>query len=698
MSTPQTVGLIPPQSHAPSASISLDIKPYFSDLDATDVLTFSAAGFPASTALSISSTTGVISGTPNGNDLAASFVVTVTATDSHSHTRQTTISFITATAPSAAQNFYVNGLTGNDAWDGLSATFTSGTNGPWRTIARSNTVPAHGSGHTDIWVHVDGSPYRNDCWTPANAGATSSRKIRLRVNGSGPCYLMGPATGSVLYAYNINNKNHIEIMRESATTRFVVDGEVSFGTGTGQIAKGDNPQLAAHLQRGGYVDGTAGIVLDYDHVRTAGWSGIDTPETLNNIIFRINTDQHGTPYAPPGVDGIETVQDYGDVVYIPPQTPQTNRWIFDGGTTGRYSHRGGHATFVIYGATGCLRGYKASGLWGTLPTFAPGDGNRTFQFGGRSSLDWHMYNCVLERNGQPVDQPRVEITKLEGTRTVIADSILRHSDHNVFEMSTAPWSTHSRSTRACHSVYEHIKGMIVSLTDYDAFGSPGLSIPDDIQLKNLIFKHVSYQPDSGYTNVLVRAVLNTGNWADMISMHGITVEDATRDGDDFLIEIFGAGINESRNVTWWLANHPSNFSNWTFTTDANLDNAPAEGGDADLLDIQGEYTPVSDSLSVNQGVNLTTANGAGSSSTSLAVHDGTWFDDPADGVPGFGYNSEGFFVHLGGVGNVQYTAISRSAFPSVAATLTLSAAQTWSNGAAVNKKIYSGSAPNRGVR
>jgi hypothetical protein len=246
---------------------------------------------------------------------------------------------------------------------------------------------------------------------------------------------------------------------------------------------------------------------------------------------------------------------------------------------------------------------------------------------------------------------------------------------------------------------ENIKGMIVSLTDYDSFGAPGNSIPDDILIYNCVMRNVSYQPDSGYTNILVRVILNSGTWSDVIQMHNITVQDSSRDGDDFLIEIFGGGISESRSVNWWVSNHPANFSNWTFTADANLDNAPAQGTLVAVgADIQALYLPVSDSLSVNQGKHLTTATSAGTGSTSLPVADGTWFPDPTPGASGFGYFSGGIQVHLGGVGNVTYTAISRSAYPSVAATLTLSSAQTWSNGANVNLPIFSGTVPNRGVR
>jgi hypothetical protein len=464
-----------------------------------------------------------------------------------------------------------------------------------------------------------------------------------------------------------------EVLRDGATAWFSVDGEVSFGTGGGQVAKGDNPQLVQHLGQGVFV-GADNVTIDCNIFRTCGgWTAVGQLSDIDNFVCRANCDQHGTPYCPPGVDGISTVQDYGDFFFIPQDTPQGNKFLFDGGTTGRAMNRGGHAVCVIYGGTGTMRGYKSTGDWGTVPTFVPanwgsllsGDGNRTFQFGGRAALDWHMYNCVLERNGQPVDQPRVEITKIEGTRTSIHDCILRLSDHNGFEISSANCSWNS---------------------------------PFDIRLYNLIVRNVSTAAEAGLTDTLLDINLLSGTWTDVIYMHGITVQDATRDFDDLKIGIYGAGAPGLQTVNYYLTNHAANFANWTVTTDANLDNAPTMTQDADLLDIPGEYLPVSDSISVNQGSHLTTATSAGASSTSLAVADGTWFPDPVYGNPGFGYFSSGFQVHLGGVGNVTYTAISRSAWPSKAATLTLSAAQTWSNGANVNLPISSGTVPNRGVR
>jgi hypothetical protein len=365
---------------------------------------------------------------------------------------------------------------------------------------------------------------------------------------------------------------------------------------------------------------------------------------------------------------------------------------------------GGHASLVMYGGDGVLRNYSFDGVWGgDIATFTGTDGNRGTQFGGRNSVDWHAYNVIWQRGGKPGDQARVECTKIEGTRTSISDSVIRNCHHNVFEMSTAPWSHHSRNNRVSHIVAENIPGLIVSLRDYACCGAPGNSIPNDIKIYNAILVNVNSNPSTNpnFQNILLDVNLNSGNWQDVIFMKGITVQDATRDGDDFLIGIYGAGAPNLQTVNWYIANHPNNFANWTFTTDANLDNRPIASADASLTNMTTEYGPVSDSLSIGQGVHLTTASNAGASSTNLCVNDITWFEDPVFGAPSFGQHSEGFFVHLRGVGNVQYTAITRDAPLSVSGCFTLSAAQTWSSGTPVNKKISTGGAndmPNRGVK
>lgn len=299
MANPTAVGSIPNQGTLLSVPATLDTSPYFSDVDAGNSLTYSASGFPGGTGLSINTNTGVISGTPTASDLAASYDVIVTATDEQDRTNTTTVSFVVSTAPSAAQNYYINGASGDDT--------AAGSEGaPWKTISRANTVAAHASGHVDIWV-TPGN-YRNQPIVPQNSGTDNSHRIRYRVNGSGVVNILGPSSGSILYGVDIQ-ENYISILRESASNYFRVDGEIVFGTGAGEVEKNEAPEDVAKITRGMRVNGT-GVVLDLNARRTAGWDGIEIGTACDLLELSINWEQHGTSHYPPGN------VDFGDIYSV----------------------------------------------------------------------------------------------------------------------------------------------------------------------------------------------------------------------------------------------------------------------------------------------------------------------------------------------------------------------------------------------
>jgi hypothetical protein len=316
MAAPTAVGSVPTQTTVIGVSVNLDASGYFSDIDAGNSLFFGISGLPTGTGLSISSTTGVISGTPTSADLAASFNATVTATDEDNHTRQVTVSFIVAAVPTAAQNYYIDGTNGSDTYTGLSATFTSGTTGPWKTISRANAVAPHASGNVDIWV-TPGN-YRNQPIAPTVSGTDDTHRKRYRVNGSGVVYILGPSSGSILYGLSFGTPatetvaatsvNYISVLRESSSSYFCLDGEVAFGTDPGEVAKNGAPESVAHITRGAFVNGV-GIELDMDMKRTAGWDGLRLEESCDLIELAINYDQHGTSYHSSG-------DDFGDMFWV----------------------------------------------------------------------------------------------------------------------------------------------------------------------------------------------------------------------------------------------------------------------------------------------------------------------------------------------------------------------------------------------
>ncbi len=89
------------QTSTDAAVVSLNVASHFSDVDATNVLTFSASGLPSG--LSINATTGVISGTIASNaSVTGPYSVTVTATDNAGATTSQTFTWtVTNPAPTA---------------------------------------------------------------------------------------------------------------------------------------------------------------------------------------------------------------------------------------------------------------------------------------------------------------------------------------------------------------------------------------------------------------------------------------------------------------------------------------------------------------------------------------------------------------------------------------------------------------------
>lgn len=303
MTAPTTNGTIPDFDTEVSAAVSLAMAGYFSDPDAGNSLTFSASGFPAGTGLSINSSTGEITGTPSAADLVASFDVTVTASDLQNRIRSTTVSFIVSAVPSAAQNYYIDGSSGNDSNAGTDVA-------PWLTITRANAVSPHASGHVDIWV-APGN-YRNQPIVPSVAGTDDTHRKRYRVWGTGVVNVLGPSSGQIIYGARFDVA-YISVLRESASSYFLIDGEVVFGTNPGQAQKDGETEPVAKIVRGITVNAT-GIVLDMDMTRLSGYDGIDIGASADLWVISVNYEQHGIAHHVSG-------DDWGDMVRVNQSLP-----------------------------------------------------------------------------------------------------------------------------------------------------------------------------------------------------------------------------------------------------------------------------------------------------------------------------------------------------------------------------------------
>lgn len=689
MGNPFIVTPLPDRQDEPEAVVSFSIAANFGDDESNGPMTYSASGLPSG--LSINSTTGDITGSTS---VTGTHAITVTYTAPGAVTRQATFSIIVQGAPSSAQTYHVNGATGNDSWTGLSATFTSGTTGPWATIARADQVQPHASGHVEISVAP--GTYRH-AWTPQYSGTDGSHRIKLRAASDGVVSIKGPTADSRKYGITWIGRNWMEIVRDSATRYVEVDGEVEFGTGSGQISKGQAPVNGCHVELGILLDNSNNNIVDL-HLRRLG-GDYNAVHILNNVtgsnIYRVSIDQSGTPYFPDGADS-------GDGIAIWRNNPSAVRSVYDGGTTGRLVRRVGHDPMRIGAGSGCIRGFTIDNSWGGVPTFSASqpDGNRCGELVAHDSTDVHVYNMLFQRNGMPQDGQSaniVEMVKLYGTRPTLSDSVFRNSRMQFMLSESAEWTHHARNHRVSHCVFDTGRGPLVWLYNWPSPDN-GQTPLFDFVMKNCIARNVASNPRVEWTDQLfVIELYGISSWTSVFPngiCHGLTVQDSTRDFDDLYITIVGGGAPGQQTVNHYLTNYSSMFSNWTHTTDANLDNAPAPASDATLTSINTEYLPVSDSLSIGQGVHLTTVSGSDTGSgTSLIVNDAKWFDNPTDGNPGFGPHSvAGFMVNVNGT-NREYTAINYSTN-----TLTMAAGFSRSAGQSVNRKIASGSAPNRGLR
>ncbi|MEM7455250.1 MAG: Ig-like domain-containing protein [Planctomycetota bacterium] len=159
---PTTVGTIADQSNLDADTIStLDVTPFFDDIDSSDILTYSATGLPPG--LSIDSASGEITGTiDNSASLSGPFNVTVTADDGNGGTvQQSFVWTVTNPGPVAiddsnttAENSDASGnVTANDSdpdGDGIAVTAVNGSPANVGT-----TIAGSGGGQFDI--NPDGS-------------------------------------------------------------------------------------------------------------------------------------------------------------------------------------------------------------------------------------------------------------------------------------------------------------------------------------------------------------------------------------------------------------------------------------------------------------------------------------------------------------------------------------------------------------
>jgi hypothetical protein len=620
-----------------------------------------------------------------------------------------TINIVDQTAPAGAADYYVNN-TGSPACSNTNPGTAAAA--PWCTIGRSLGVAHPGTaGHVTVWLKGD---FRGETIDAVNSGLDATRRLRWCPLDS-TVNILGPASGQIDYGYRLDT-NFLQYGGCNAN-ELIVDGETIFGTGPGEVERGEDPSEFAHIKLGGRLAGSNNVVV-LKQTRTAGWVGLEqiTNATRNKLV--VEFDQHGSAYwINPGDDGDlgtgdDEIEDYGDSMWTDQSQDPSWNLLIDGGSDGIEWNRGGHGASLIGGKL-LLRGMMADGRWGSIATFEPLDGNRTNAV-SRQSQDSHIHDYIASGTGSPPDQPLLTpCFTLEGTRTAFTNAVVRNCYGPGFGSFAAAWSAHSRGVRIAHVTLSDLGGPLMYGGEYSP--DPGQSRFADFQIKNFIIQNWSTNEaccneagnwDDLLLNVEVPAGRTIGN---TFSMMGGTIEHASGSCNNVYVQVYGA-TSGLYSLTQLMAAYPATWNNLTCSADVNLDNAPAVGTDSDFSNWLTHWRPVSDSLSTGTGVALTTTTGPGTSSTTLAVADVTWFPDPKpDGVQDWGAPDVGqwdgaYTIHLEGVGNVTYTdAVLSDDAPAAtnrAGTLQLAGLASWASGADVGYSQSVGGttpAPNRGV-
>ena len=526
-------------------------------------------------------------------------------------------------------------------------------------------------------IRIAGGTYRDrEHLRPRFGGTDEAHPIEYCADG-GDVVLRGPANTTVDYINTFDRGTAFVNVNYNCPTAHTisVDGECT--------AVRDGPATGCRINRGTQVSGQD-LKLCFDHANTYGYPGFNIDNaSANRVAFCGNMGTHGTP--------VLRGDDTGDTLYF--NQAATGRFLVDGTLNRAGSidlNMGGHAVLEGQGGTVTVRNVRFNNDWSTVAGFSRPDGNRAAIFNSRAGVDWVVGpNVLINRTGKGADSRYQESFKCEGQRTAIFDSVFRNTHAYFMLAASISTSSYAEDCFLSHSVFDN-GGAIAVIEDYcDELA--GRRRAHGYKLFNNIAKNVAKPWNPTFANALFviqrRCRDSYPMTSALLEVNGLTVQDANCERLGVYVYPSPGFVPMAAAMSRW----PDMFKNYTCSSDINLDNAPADGTDLTLHNMKAAYTPIEDSLSIDRGVALTTANGAGTSSTSLSVHNGCGFDNPAWGP---------FQIHIEGAGNVTVTAITALGAPGSATacrkTYSISPAATWVDGAAVNFP-FTGSGPDRGL-
>lgn len=670
MAAPTVSTVIPDQVATLASSFVLDISGNITDADAGDSLTYTVSGLPVDTGLSIDSGTGVLSGTPNQKDVDASPITAIiTATDeSDNSSNLTQIINVASGAPPAAAEFWIDPVSGLDTDPGTLAL-------PWKTNSKGNQVVKDSVGDTKVY-HKVGNAARSDPIEPQNAGDSTHEIIHTTYGGAGTHDVLGPSSGDMDRGYALEQP-FTRIERNTS------EGGAIRVNGEWQDTIDGPGQADGHIRSIGLLSADD-ITAEIDVIGTNGWGGISI--SGDRVILRPNIELHGT------IDDAQTPnpQDQGNAIDIHASVPITSEVLIegDGGVTSGDLRYGGHNLFEIKGATGTARGLWLRQLWDALQGFSVPDGNRVFGGIDREASLWDVYDMIFEGSGVPGDAGNVAHSKFNGTANSLLRCLHINSQDRFLSMTANGNTRAARRNRVHHQTLYNADGPAYRLITNQSGNPPNFAVTD-LKFYNWVVRNFSLDPKGGEDDVIIRirwdpAINDGDDWDDQIVFDNWLIWDDTLDTTTKImvdINSSGGGLGKDT-LAAYISAFPSNFVNFTVADPLLVNPANAL---ASYADGETRYALDSGSPGIDAGTALTTANGAGSGSKTLVLVDARWVIDPRSWPmplvgPEFGQAKHR--VHLGGVGNVQYESVVKN--DNGTGTITLTANQTWSDGAKVN--------------